>query len=453
MAISLISSTPAHGSTDFHINRSIELEFNKAISSSSLTKNVISLTDLDTGEVVPVSLSLNPTNSAVVFLMTDYHLKENTTFRLLVVGTDKSLGYSLVAQDSDTLDDTVRIEFSTGDSVFDIDTTLEKQASTLTQEGDLFLPTNVEALGYEFTIEHVRPRNHKHGVPTTLNGDNQVAFKFSKNLKTGEPSYDTWAEVNAYPLISEYYLATGETLNKDSGNISIPDYGIDVSGEYLNVSFSGELPKNVGIDIELNSDIISVDGDQYGGEMRYIVNTTIYPNLVPTEIVRREVQSINVDFWDDYIGTMILKNSIGMLEMNLGGTDHNKHKFAKYNFILYATVIDLIEDKDLHKFVLAGTRRQLGDLNTSVDSLSGRVALKLARAEKMKQGAIDTLMPGWQINTGSYDSLNSIRSTMNRLWYDISGRYTRPEFKYKQDNVPLSNSPLNRRAKTNNPWI
>jgi hypothetical protein len=449
MALTLSSTTPSTGATDYYINKQITLQFSTAIDSAYLTDSIVSLFNVNTNEYVPVALSLNPVDSTEIIISPEMVLDENTNYRVRILGEDSPLGLALQDTSGDKLAETTTITFSTGDNVYDIDADVEKQAASVTLEGDLFLPNNLEALGYEFTIESVTPENHSHGVSTSLNGSNKIEIKFSKPLATGQTNYIDWASVSTFPILAEYYMASGTTFNEDSGNITIPDYNITVSGEYMYINFDSELPKNVGITAELNSNILSQAGDQYGGNLYYAVNTETYPSLVPIQIVRNEVRPINVDFFDDYIGTLIYKNTISLMEMGL--LNGNQHSITRFNYILYSTVIDLIEDKDLQKFVVAGTRRQLGDLNTSVDNLAGRLALKLARSEKLKESALDTMKPGWQIRTGSYTLYENTK--MSRLWYDISGRYTHTYYKYKQLDQPAANTAINRHAKTNNPWI
>jgi hypothetical protein len=66
MPITLSSSIPSHGSTDYFVNKSVELVFNKAILSSSLTNNVFSIIDIDAGTVVPLTISYGIANTSKI---------------------------------------------------------------------------------------------------------------------------------------------------------------------------------------------------------------------------------------------------------------------------------------------------------------------------------------------------------------------------------------------------
>jgi len=273
MAISLLSSTPSQGATDVQINKSIELVFNKTIASSSITENVFSLIDIDSGQAFPLTVSPRFDTSSRIILLPSQSLKENTQYRIIVIGTDSGLGYSLVANDADTLTTTIYIEFSTGEGVYKVDSVLEKEAASLSLEGDLFLPTNVKALGYDFTITKVRPKNNKHGLAQTLTGDNTIKFTFSKNLYTGDSDVSDWVDVNLFPLLNTAsYLASGQEM----GSFPIPGYAVTTTGKDLVVTFASELPKNLGIHIELKDTILSEDNEPYGGKMIYSVNTALF---------------------------------------------------------------------------------------------------------------------------------------------------------------------------------
>lgn len=452
MAVSVVSTDPANNSVDYPINKDIQVVFDKEIDSATLTENVVSLIDDYTRTPVPISLNVNQLDKTQVFISPDEALKEDTKYSILIIGTDQGLGFSLDATDGDSVATTQRFYFTTGDKVYSIDETLEKQVSSVTQEGDLFLPANVEALGYEFTISSVSPANHSHGVATTLNGSNQVVFTFSKPLATGQ-DYSTWASVEAYPLLdTTEYLADDTGLDLGSGRVTIPSHSISVSGSNLIVTFNDTLPKNLGIYIELNSNIKSTVNDQYGGSLTYNVNTQLYPTLSGPHSVRREIQAFQAELFDSYVGSLIFKNSMYIWE-RAGRPDLTTYSFPFHKYVLFSTVIDLIENKDLEKAIIAGTRRQLGDLSASVDLLAGRVALKLARAEKEKENSFETIFKGRQVRTGIYSAYLEAAASVSRLWYDVSYRYTSPEMKYRQTNEPIANTSYNRQAKTNNPRI
>ena len=436
MAISLLSSTPSNGATDYFINKSIELTFDKAIAASSLDANVFSLVDIAAGTLLPVTLSHSTTSTSTVVLLPGTALKEDTEYRVIIVGSSMGLGYSLVAEDLDTLVTSITVEFSTGDTVYKIDATVEKEAASMTLEGELFLPTNVKALGFDFVIERVRPKNNKHSIPIDLTGDNTLRFTFSKPLYTGSVDFTDWVDISTFPLLNTAgYLASGEIL----GAGTIPGYLVSVTGTDLLVSFDSNLPKNLGIQVELYSDITSIDGESYGGDMKYSINTALYPEIYGIQTIKREVREVCDTFTEDYIGALLFKNTIWSWEKVGRSFDINNPSFAAQQFIVYSTILDLMEDREYYKYVVAGTRRQLGDLNVSVDNIIGRIAMKVAKYQKAKENAFESLVGGWQFKVGGNQlGYTEIANTINR-------------FSYKQDRVPASNIASNRGARTNNP--
>lgn len=448
MALILVSSNPESATSDFYINKSIELTYNQPIDSTSLTDNVVFLIDLGSNQNVPVTIALKPTDTRVIVVTPLVNLRENTSYRLIVTGVDQGMGYSLKAASTELLGTTSVVLFTTGDNVYQIDTTIEKQASNLTLEGDLFLPTNIKALGYDFTIAKVRPLNHSHGVSGSITGDSTVRFSFTKTLMTGV-SYDDWTTVNVYPLLNDpQYLAYSGVFSTD---ITIPPYSVTASNKDLLITFQSALPQNVAVAVDLNSTITSVDNDEYGGAMQYIFNTELSTVVYGPEMVKRELSSINDQLNNDYIGALLFKNSIFLWEKTGRGLNLSEYPFAAKRWVLLTTLLDIMEDKDYHKFVLGGTRRQLGDLNVSVDNPIGRLALKIARVQKERDIAFETLFKGWQFRAiaGSTRASSSIG---DRLWYDINNRYTDPNYKYFQWNYPVANVYINRHAKTNNPF-
>jgi len=449
MAISLTSSTPANGATDYFINKSVELTFDKDIASTSLTDSVFSIVNIAAGTTVPLTVTASPQSAATVVLTPSASLKENTEYRIIIVGSGMGLGYSLTATDNDTLTTTIVVEFATGDNVYRIDDTVQKEAASETLEGDLFLPTNVKALGYDFTVEKVRPKNHKHSVPVDLTGDNTIRFTFSKSLYTGSVDFTDWVEVSTFPLLNTTgYLASGETM----GAGTIPGYTVSVTGADLLVTFDSNLPKNLGVQVDLFDDILSIDNESYGGAMQYSINTDLYPEIYGIQTIKREVREVADTFTEDYIGALLFKNTLWLWEKVGRSFDINNPSFAAKQHVAYSTILDLMEDREYYKFVVAGTRRQLGDLNVSVDALIGRIAMKVAKYKKAKDDAFESLVAGWQFKVGGNTlGYTEIANTINRLWYDINGRYTDTRFSYKQDRVPASNIALNRRARSNNP--
>jgi hypothetical protein len=447
MVLSFSSSTPTSGAVDFYINKSLEVVFNEALDTAYITTSTIYLYDLIASVNVPISITRKATDTSALVVTPTSTLKENTNYRLVIVGQDQGIGTRLQAVNGDLLLVSIQVLFATGDNTYSIDTETEKNASNITLEGDLFLPTNIAALGYEFTISKVRPPNHSHGLTGSVTG---VVFTFTKDLLTGQ-DLTTWTDVNVYPLLQEtIYLASGSVMDLGTNTITIPNYSLSMTGSTFTVSFGSALPKNVAISIELNTNIRSLDNDQYAGNLNYISTTALFPTVYGTHLVKTELSAISNQIQNDYIGTLLFKNTIWLWE-RLGRTiPLTAFPFAAKRHILLSTILDIIEDKDYKKFVIAGTRRQLGDLNVSVDNLIGRLAMKASRVQKERDLAFETLVKGWQFRKSAY-VIEDSQFFGSRLWYDVNSRNTDPNYKYYQEDKPASNTSINRQAKTTNP--
>jgi hypothetical protein len=451
MTFLLSSSNPSNGAVDFQINKTVELSFNKDVLTSSLRDNSISIINTATGRVIPTKVERTSLDHKKVIVTPLEYLTELTLYKVQIIGSDLSFGYYLEAEDGEYLVDTVYVSFTTGTGVYKIDETLQKQSQDLTLEGDLFLPSNVKALGYDFTISLVRPKNHSINVNPDITGDNTIRFRFSDTLYTGDASYSDWIDVNVSPILdTTAYLASGTTLGSDS--ITIPGYSVSLSGSDLLVQFDNELPKNALVTASLSNSIVSQSGVYYGGEMEYAFHTKLYPDIKAVETIKREVRFVALEFYDDFINSLLFKNFIFLWEKTGRSLTVSSLPFSVIQYCIYSTALDLIEDKDLEKYILGGTRKKIADIDVSYTSLLGNMALKAKKLEQLKDAALESLFKGRALRTGVLNVFLEAADSVNRLWYDISSRYTLSSYKYYQANEPSSNVQINRQAKTNNPW-
>lgn len=450
MALTYISSNPSDGLTDWFINKSVFITFSSPIKVSSLNASTVSIIDVSTGISVDCIVSRSSTDPTVVVVTPKTLLREMTNFRLIIVGEDVGLGLQLENESDEKLAVSVYVNFSTGDTIYQIDDTVQKDAADKTLEGDLFLPTNLKALGYDFTIEKVRPKMHAYDVDPTITGDYRVAFTFSKPLLTGQ-DYSTWLDIDLYATINnDNYLVSGD------GNFgaTIPDYTIGVTGNELYVQFAGELPKNMSATMNLTKQITASDGTEYGGEMEYGFATQLYPRIIGVETIKREVRPIAQFFNDDYVAALIHKNTMWLWEKMARGIDLGSLSFPAIQYVYYSTVLELIEDVDLSKWAKDGVQRRLGDLSVSVATMLGREAIKQARYMKSKDLAFESLHKGWQFRAGMTSTAYELASQeINRLWFNVKNRYVWPAYKFFQKDEPSSNVTVNRWAKTNGPAL
>jgi hypothetical protein len=452
----LSSSDPSHGDPDVFTNKNLTFTFAAALDEDTITENTFLLIDQTTSKRVPVTMTYDSTYFRVTMVLSGL-LRENTSYRVIIVGNDLRATEVLSGADaSDDLVTSIIVEFSTGDDQFHIDTTLGKEVDAKTLEGDLFLPQNVKALGIDFTVDKVRPQNNSAGVAGNITGDKTIRFTFTEALST-TGDVGTWATIETYPLFHTDYLAkSGEiqTLSPSSQDYTLPTGSLSIDDTDLVVTFDRDLPNNLGVTVQLLSAIENYEGLDYGGGLEYTISTELYPDILAPRPIKRELRAIDGEhILDDYIGALLHKNTVFMWELLGRAQDLDDLDWPATKYVWACTILDVLEDQDYEKFLTAGTRRQLGDLNVSVDSLIGRLALKIASTQKDKERALNTLTKGWQFKTAvRSDGVNGLLN-LNRLWYDINGRYTNPSHKYDQPDLPASNTTRSRRAKTNNPWF
>lgn len=450
MALTLVSSTPSSGDVDVFINKSISITFDLAINSQTLHQGTINLIDTSTAIALLCSISISPTDPTTIILSPSVYLKENTLYRIIAVGSDQALGTQLEASNGSLLETSVYIEFTTGESIYNIDTTIEKDAADKTLEGDLFLPSNLKALGYNFTLTKARPKNHSWNISPDITGDNTIRFSFSKPLLSGQ-DFDSWADINIYQTLNNNnYFASGNSL---SSEYTIPNYQMGVVDNDFLIVFDSNLPKNASVFIELNKNITAADGTEYPGMFDYTFMTQTLPNISGPEVIKREIKPIAAAYNDDYIVALLFKNAIWLWEKLGRSMDINAFPYAANQYVIYSTILDLIEDADLSKWVKAGVRRRLGDFSVEVDTYLGKMAIKQAKYEKLKEIAFESLIKGWQFKVGTSSvAYDEAVADISRLWYNVNNRYTDATYKFYQEDIPGTNTTINRWAKTNNPW-
>jgi hypothetical protein len=457
---SLNTASPNNADTDVYTNKNPVYTFNAALDSDSVTEDSVLLFDRGTNLRVPISVTYDNATFKVTIVLQGL-LRENTAYRVIFVGDDLKTVRSLSGTSAgDDLTTSIIHEWTTGDDQYQIDTTVGKEIDSKTLEGELFLPSNVKALGTDFRLSKVRPQNHSNGVAPNLTGDKTIKFTFTKPLNvTG--SLSDWVELETYPLLTTDYLAVSGNLRLSTTgaalaalDFSFPTGTITATGAVLTVTFDRNFPNNAGLEIQLTDSVEDEDGNDYGGGLNYSISTALYPDVVPPRTIKREVRHVAGDsLLDDYVAAMTFKNSIWLWERVGRSIGLSKYSFPATKYVFAATILDILEDQDYEKFLTAGTRRQLGDMNVSVDSLIGRLALKIASTQKDKERALETLTKGWQLTTAVKSEGAAGLLNQNRLWYDVNGRFTNPNHKFDQPDLPASNTALSRRAKTTNPWF
>jgi len=341
MALTFVSSVPTSGGTDYYLNKSITATFNKALDGDTVTSDVISLIDRVGGHVVPTLKQIDPSDSSTVIITPKQALREDTPYILQILGTEAGLGVYLSAEDGEDLVTTLVIQFTTGDTFYIVDTTAGKSATTLENEGDLFLPSNVQALGLDLTISSITPANGRAGVDVTLNGSNQVVFTFSEALNSSALT-GTWASVDIYPLLGDSdYLAQSGVLDLGAQGYTLPDSSLSVTGSDLKVTFDASPPQNSVIEVVLTQNILSENEHYFPEETTYRISTSLYPDLKWfVRQVLNDTKATRVPLSQEYISFLLLKNALAYWEMSRRTLSLTSLPWSYKRLIVVKTLID-----------------------------------------------------------------------------------------------------------------
>ena len=436
---SVSSSSPADQDTDVFVNIALTATFTTDLLSSSINTTTCTLIDESTDHVVATTVALSGTN--IVVITPIGILAEDTVYRISFPGTDTALSSSYVIKDStgEALTTTISITFRTGSRSYIDDTSVDKDAGDLSLEGDLSLPTNVKALG-DFVVSQTLPKNRSADVDTTLNGSNQVVIRFDNNIGTGIFNSDM-VDVEVFPLLDNTtWLAASGAFGS-----YIPSYTVAASGAEISISFDNTVPNNLGIQVQLDQSLQDSDGTEFGpNDYMYSITTDRWPNISGPNRIKRELKALGPnDLTDEYIASVLLSKSVEFAtKFDLGTTA----ELSKDKWVVYSTIVDILDDKELEKAIVAGTRRQLGDLNVSVDPIVGKLSLKHARALKAVEDAERSLYKGSLVAKVFCQEGDAVIRN-NRRWYGVNGRILSTRFITHQPNIPASNSALNRNSK------
>ena len=444
------TSSPASNAVDVFLNVPLTLTFAApGLVSTSVTENSVVLLNVGTQTSVPVSLSYNSATYTITITPLSV-LAESTVYKIRLPGTDVAISSSYVILESGTeeaLTSTIDITFTTGTRLFIDDSVVAKDALDLSLEGDLSLPSNVKALG-PFAVETTFPKNHSADVNLSLDGNNRFYVKFNKEL-SGSIQSDDWATCTTFPIMDmNKYLAASGVF----GDGALPNLtGMFCSGQYLYLGFDNEFPNNAGVQLELGTGITATDGSMLGNNNFVLSFTTDrFPKVAGVHVMRNELKAAGKVMNDDYIAAMLLKNTVRVIN-RWAPFSQTSPQYVAYKYILNQTIMDVLEDVDLDKAIIAGTSKRLGDMAVSYDQAIGEATLKYQRAKEEAELADDAMMGIKKL--GSQISYAIIHENpVDRAWKGVNGRLINYRFKFYQEAVPMSNIDLNRTAGNPNFW-
>ena len=447
MAVPALSvSSPVNLASDSFLNKTLTATFTAALDATTINSNAVVLLNVATEDIIETSISYN-TATFTISITPLGVLAEDTVYKIRFPGTDIAIGTGYVLKDSASSDPiavTIDVTFTTGTKIYIDDSSIDKDSTDYSLEGDLNLPVHVKALG-DFVVSSTTPKVHSYDVASTIDGSNRVAIAFNKSLSTGLCSTD-WVSVDAYGMLdSNAYIAVGSTLGT---GIVAPMTGVSCSGDTLYLHFSGEMPKNIGVSVTLDKSITAEDGSEFGpSDYELTFTMERYPKVSGIHVIKRELSTIADTLNNDYIAALLLSNTINLVEKM--SIDVSSISWTHLQWVTNKTIVDILDDQELEKAIVAGTRRQLGDLNVSIDlpqTEAARLSLKHARALKKLDIANKTLL-GARGSALRYDSTKNITDVVDRLWHGVAGKLIEDRWSTYQPNIPASNVGMSRKAK------
>ena len=449
---SIQTSSPTAGSADVFLNIPLYITFaSPGLVESSINLNSCVLLNIGTQDTVPTSLDYN-TTTRVLKVTPLGVLAEDTVYAVRFPGTDIAIGSDYVIKEygtSEALTDTLEVSFITGTRVYIDDSIITKEATNLSLEGDINLPTHVKALG-PFAIEKTYPKNNSYDINGALTND-KLYLKFNKAL-SGSLLTDEWLTVDLYPILDYTgFYASGNTLVADITGYTIPSMtGLSVSGQYLYANFDGPLPQNAGVSVTVGEEVTATDSTEFGpNEYKLTFTTERFPNLGGVHWLKTELAALSKELTNDYLAAVLLKNSIRFYYRTIAIP--NPSIWLSNKWVIYRSLIDVLDDLDLNKAIVAGSRRSLGDFSVAFDVAIGQATLKQKRAEDELEDIDKALFLAKTVQR--IDRWIHVENRpLPREWFNISGRIFETRYVYYQRNAPQANIDLNRTSRNTNPW-
>ena len=425
MGVPTISTvSPADAETNVYLNEQITVLFSEALDTSTVNQNTFQLVHQTSQmrEFCTVSLSAN---LLTVTIVPNHTLDSDETYILHVIGV--SSGFSFYVKSSASADGLVTTgsyTFTTGNDIEAY--TAEKTESQYALEGDLVLPADIQVVAARrLDISEVTPKNHSAEISVSTT---QVTVRFSANIDDDVFTQDM-AEFNVYPLMGmSDYLALDDgsgsntVFSKDAPNdtggvavdFTLPTGTWAVEDDTIVWTMdTGEttlFPYNTEVEVILYDDIQDTYGNTLQEARKFVFTLEAYPIFSGVRQVERELATLPEVTHRDIIHAFIWRNSIRAWEEAGFSTapDIAHGMLSRYAHI--TTCLDILDNAELPKTVLAGQRKSMGDFFVGWDANAvGRMGLKYQRLlDELKTltKGLQRHIPRWVVKGGNVDRPN-----------------------------------------------
>jgi hypothetical protein len=270
-------------------------------------------------------------------------------------------------------------------------------------------------------------------------------------------------EVNVYALMGyEEYLAqpTGDSyvfsINDPEGySFDDPTGTVSVSGDQLiwtrdTGDATNIFPYNVEVEVLISSDVQDVYGNTLLETRRLVFTSVATPMFDTVRGIERELPTLPEEFDRDLIYALIWKYSIDAWQKLGSNNPPGKAYYQIRRYVHAAVCLDLLDNAEIAKSILAGQKKILGDFQVHYESAAvGKEGLKYKRLKKDLEEAEIALTgmrryrPKVAIRGQSFDRPN----WRNRTWrsgqlYNTAVYPGRPI----TESIPLSNSRSSRES-------
>lgn len=461
-APTVVSTNPENSESNVYLNERILVTFSEAVDLDTLNDNTVRLVHAPTSRRVFMDYALNDSGTTLT-LTPKVQLDAEESYQLTIIGIDGGFSFYVKSDTGDGLATSYRVRFTTGNDVEAY--SAEKTDITSQREGDLILPADLQVVaGRRLEVLMTTPQNHTAGLTTLLS---QISVRFSAPL-SGDLYESGWIEVNMYPLMgySEYLaLPSGDSFVfsiTDPVNASGEAYSFDfptgeasVSGEYLlwdrgTGDVDNVFPYNVEVEVLLSPDIQDIYGNTLMETRRFVFTVEATPLFDSVRGIERELPTLPEAFDRDLIYALIWKYSIQAWQ-KLGSSNPPAKAYHHIRKFVHASVcLDILDNAELPKTILAGQRKVLGDFQVQYDANAvGKEGLKYKRLKKELEEAEQALsgrrrnQPRVAVRGSSFDR----PEWKNRTWrsgyvYNQSTYPGRPI----TETIPVSNSAASREA-------
>ena len=387
-APTVVTVTPAALESDVYLNKRIIITWSEAIDSDSINDNTVRLTHSATNTRIWMESSLSD-DGITLTLIPKVQLDAEETYVLTLIGSDQGLSFYVESDTSDALVTTERIRFTTGNDVEAYSG--EKTDLTSQREGDLVLPADLQVVpGRRLEVYATTPQHHSTGLSTS---PTSIAVQFSADLDNSLLE-DSWLEINMYPLMgyTEYmahpsgesyvfYITDPVDADGEAYEFTQPTGVIESTGEYLvwtrDTGEDNIFPMNTEVEVVISRDVQDTWGNTLQEDRRFVFTIASTPMFDSVRGIERELPTLLEEVNRDLIYALIWKRSIEAWQM-LNSTEPPTKAYHYIRKYVHAAVcLDILDNAELPKTILAGQKKILGDFQVQFDSKAvGMMGLK-----------------------------------------------------------------------------